>query len=290
MILFSSSRSRRGFTLIELLVVIAIIAILAAILFPVFQKVRENARRAACQSNEKQLGLAFIQYSQDYDEKYPIGHHYDDTNTATPYEGNGWAGMIYSYVKSTGVYTCPDDSTPSAISTFGGGPYTETPVSYGYNSNIGGTDTLDIGGALSQMNSSAKTVMLWEGTHAVANVTDPQEAGCNYNNTKAGGGSNSGDGTSNGAVWGYNYDGGGLYATGYMGGDVTRLNTNDYGGVMVGRHTGGTNYLMADGHVKFLRPEQVSSGQSAAAQTTAQTPGGAEGTGGSVFAVTFSPI
>ena len=62
---------RRGFTLIELLVVIAIIAILAAILFPVFAKAREKARQITCTSNEKQLGLAFLQYVQDYDETYP---------------------------------------------------------------------------------------------------------------------------------------------------------------------------------------------------------------------------
>src|SRR4051812_18788683 len=63
----------RGFTLIELLVVIAIIAILAAILFPVFARARENARRAACQSNLKQIMLGIAQYNQDYDERYPLG-------------------------------------------------------------------------------------------------------------------------------------------------------------------------------------------------------------------------
>src|SRR5687767_1588685 len=69
-----NARSRKvGFTLIELLVVIAIIAILAAILFPVFARARENARRASCQSNLKQLGLSFAQYTQDFDERYPMG-------------------------------------------------------------------------------------------------------------------------------------------------------------------------------------------------------------------------
>src|SRR5687767_6194063 len=63
---------KSGFTLIELLVVIAIIAILAAILFPVFARARENARRASCQSNLKQVGLGFVQYTQDYDERYPM--------------------------------------------------------------------------------------------------------------------------------------------------------------------------------------------------------------------------
>src|SRR4028119_919204 len=75
---------RAGFTLIELLVVIAIIAILAAILFPVFARARENARRAACQSNLKQLGLAFAQYNQDYDGRYA---YTDDGANGTPDQG-----------------------------------------------------------------------------------------------------------------------------------------------------------------------------------------------------------
>jgi len=92
-----------GFTLIELLVVIAIIAILAAILFPVFAKAREKARQITCASNLKQLGLAFTQYTQDYDEHFTHG---DPWGTA-----QGWAGQIYPYVKSGGAFSCPDDPT-----------------------------------------------------------------------------------------------------------------------------------------------------------------------------------
>jgi prepilin-type N-terminal cleavage/methylation domain-containing protein len=77
------SSLRRGFTLIELLVVIAIIAILAAILFPVFARARENARRASCSSNMKQIGLGFLQYTQDYDERMPSVADGSNGNGAT---------------------------------------------------------------------------------------------------------------------------------------------------------------------------------------------------------------
>ena len=132
-----SHHRRAAFTLIELLVVIAIIAILASMIFPAFSRAREMARRTSCASNMKQLGLAFTQYFQDYDERYPKAGNYQNwapgnghwvagnqtttedqtlayftsTNSynATGVAANVEAGAIYPYVKNTQVYVCPSN-------------------------------------------------------------------------------------------------------------------------------------------------------------------------------------
>lgn len=99
---------RSAFTLIELLVVISIIAILAAILFPVFGRARENARRSSCQSNLKQIGLGALQYMQDYDEKiFSSFYGTAGDSTTTNYK---WMDAIFPYVKSEQIFSCPSDS------------------------------------------------------------------------------------------------------------------------------------------------------------------------------------
>jgi prepilin-type N-terminal cleavage/methylation domain-containing protein/prepilin-type processing-associated H-X9-DG protein len=110
---------KRGFTLIELLVVIAIIAILAAILFPVFARARENARRASCQSNLKQIALGVFMYNQDYDEKLPQAVVSSTTpySTSNPY---GWVDAMQPYLKSTQIFQCPSETgAPSSDPTSG---------------------------------------------------------------------------------------------------------------------------------------------------------------------------
>ncbi len=110
-----NTTQKRGFTLIELLVVIAIIAILAAILFPVFQKVRENARRASCESNAKQFQLGILMYAQDTDEAMPISYAVPNSigpvlSTIIGMPQAGVPAEIAPYIKSLEVFHCPDDN------------------------------------------------------------------------------------------------------------------------------------------------------------------------------------
>ncbi len=175
-------RSTRGFTLIELLVVIAIIAILASILFPVFARARENARRASCMNNLKQIALGIMQYTQDYDERYPAA--YDGniaagtfrTQTVAGMPGRmfdtiggmnriSWMDMIFPYVKSVQLFQCPSQRDAREVSA------TNPPASYGYNGAISGYDNnlfgkafnqRNMGNALSEIQRPAEVLMLFD--------------------------------------------------------------------------------------------------------------------------------
>jgi len=240
----------QGFTLIELLVVIAIIAILAAILFPVFAKVREKARQTSCLSNEKQIGLAIYQYVEDYDETCPNG--------LNPYGGGqGWAGQVYTYVKSDAVFKCPDDSSVGNVS------------SYAYNSNVTTKSPTAPAGSptavtVAQYNAPAKTVLLAEVANSIGYSVDSE-----LTLTLAGnGGSAAGYGL--GGPFdpsGYNNNGGTepsstgalKWATGYLRGSNTGVAEDDFTAA-TGRHTDGTNFLMADDHAKWFRGSSISAG------------------------------
>ena len=250
--------ANRGFTLIELLVVIAIITILAAILFPVFAQAREKGRQAACMSNQKQLGLGLIQYVQDYDETYPCGNAFnwpgDSWSAACSVPGAGWAGPIYGYVKSIGVFVCPDDSNTSTSTMTGSG---FNICSYAYNSNLTNLSA-------AKCTAVSKTVMLFEVEQCIAPLSSPSKDG--YSGTgdfdyKVSG--VNGWSTVNGAY-------GAVQApVGPLGGECT---------INIGptRHGTGSLFLMADGHVKYLLGNLVSPGANNTSSTADQTFGGAE--------------
>jgi prepilin-type N-terminal cleavage/methylation domain-containing protein len=311
------NRNSNAFTLIELLVVIAIIAILAAILFPVFAQAREKARQITCASNEKQLGLAFIQYVQDNDEHWPAGDAQVESNgyvtQSQDNNGDGWAGEIYPYVKSDGAYNCPDDPC-SAVSG-------ATCVSYSYNENLSSQVTptpppyLYNGLSDAQLNAPASTVVLCEASEDAFPTVLTND---NWMNDPAGvttgwpgmvGASMAGNGTDWPGTSGFTWWG--TYSTGHLGGalDPGGIATiSVFVGGQTGNYTPGTsthtpttnfsNFLCADGHVKFLNGDVVSPGKTAATSTTPENNGvnnpgtwTAAGTGAmGSFVATFSPV
>jgi prepilin-type N-terminal cleavage/methylation domain-containing protein/prepilin-type processing-associated H-X9-DG protein len=209
-----------GFTLIELLVVIAIIAILAAILFPVFARARENARRTSCISNLKQMGLAAMQYTQDYDEGLPValysvpgGYSYPDGSewyTDTLY----WPQMLYPYHKSTQVFFCP--SSPDRNRT------DPRRLNYGANEVVIAYSSSPI--KLATIVSPATTYMMMDASDIRINPLRAETVSQNYY----------------------------LPGLGEAGGTCPTTIT-DYGDCMNGRHFGGVSVAFADGHVKWLK-------------------------------------
>jgi prepilin-type N-terminal cleavage/methylation domain-containing protein/prepilin-type processing-associated H-X9-DG protein len=235
----AGAQRKSGFTLIELLVVIAIIAILAAILFPVFARARENARRTSCASNLKQLGLGILQYTQDYDEKYPLrrfapfgtGAAYSSSDPAErDYDDNSWRTVVQPYIKSTQLFACPsnpDNSKKSYDPEFN--------RSYAANAtwivNNGVTTELGVFGqagpvALSQVQSPSQVIAVTEIWHVpwVAVIIDRNAVA--YNDSGTGG----------------------------------PASVTAYQDVLWAGHFGRSNYLFADGHVKSLRPTQTNQG------------------------------
>jgi prepilin-type N-terminal cleavage/methylation domain-containing protein/prepilin-type processing-associated H-X9-DG protein len=226
---------RLGFTLIELLVVIAIIAILAAILFPVFAKAREKARQVSCASNLKQIGLAITQYTQDNDEILPPGEYDDASGTQS------WRLIVQPYVKSKAVFQCPDNPSKNLTDNDydnGANTFDGIPPSYEVNnytpSQTGGQNNVNATGspaqpgpfsgtsALAQIQAPATTIAVAESTARWPNI--------NLNQT----------GTFDCAS--------GCLNSSYP------FNGNGAGGVLFAGHTGRSNYLFCDGHVKAFAP------------------------------------
>jgi len=210
---------RSGFTLIELLVVIAIIAILAAILFPVFARAREKARQASCLSNLKQLTLAFLMYSQDYDERWVTSY----VVPGMPQGSQGtnvcwWRFPPYPYVKNWGVYVCPDsirDAGNAADSR------NQFHFNYGYNGNLQARKDGDI-------RSPASCAALGDASHWFGNGCGGRSfAWASVNRRPAGNPCNA----SQTVNW---VD------------DCTR-------------HNGGSNIAFADGHAKWLAAQSIQS-------------------------------
>jgi len=212
-------RPKRGFTLIELLVVIAIIAILAAILFPVFARARENARKANCQSNLKQLAQATLMYAQDYDETHAWWSR-NGTPDQCPLPP---PQAVYPYVKNNKAYNCPSGRNQRDTDTYRDFTF-PGPASYGYAWAawaFGESRSRPI--TLAEINSTATTIMLADSAHVI--------------------------GTKGAIIWSN------ICCDDGCCGDPLDGLTRDGKPVdeKQSRHFGGENVAFMDGHVKWMR-------------------------------------
>ena len=238
---------RKGFTLIELLVVIAIIAILAAILFPVFAQAREKARTISCLSNMKQIGLGQLMYAQDYDERFTCGVLPNPGDPA--FMGMGWAGQMYPYVKNSQLFKCPND--PNQGVRVNG--VAAVPVSYAINYR-------PLFYAMPTLQTPASTILVTEAFGAITDVTDPLETNAVRRSACD---------LSDNLVWtvppGRSFaccqlpGSNNLY---YATGQMSPQQPWPYGGTHFDPsdkpiHTNGANYTFADGHSAFVQPSRV---------------------------------
>lgn len=246
-----SPKQRSAFTLIELLVVIAIIAILAAILFPVFAQAREKARQASCLSNEKQLGLAVLQYVQDYDEAYPGGLQND-------WYADSWARVVQPYIKSVDVFRCPDDfgATPSASNTSYAswmGPRISYAVNglikwNGTSNQVNGLMTMQQGWidpntqTLAAVKQPASTIMIAERDHVYKTAEATAGATIDFGPASM---------IMNGA---YNWFAPDLIPDGSKALTADPYDPNGPNGAVMAVHSGFANFCFADGHVKAMKP------------------------------------
>lgn len=239
---------RRGFTLIELLVVIAIIAVLAAILFPVFAQAREKARQAACLSNLRQVGLAVQMYAQDYDENIVHTELGGDIDDAHEYY---WGDMLQPYLKNWQLLVCPSAGTPIKFK-----PLTNYSEQWSYNYGI--NDILDSSPACTPNGSGGpdnpNCPHIGVAGHPLADVTYPADTILIADNLPAT--SDTGDeATSRGATQNPNDLAHNRHEIGWQLGsrDTRYLQVNGAAQDGYPRHSDGFVYVLTDGHAHWQR-------------------------------------